>query len=221
MFTDFYWGLQSEGQDNNNSNKKRKLGDPECNDTKNYQIYDPLIYTFGKEVHFTADVNALTIEIVIKHISAIVHEYAEDYATRGETLEIVICTDSHGGSCTSILKYVDFIKLVKLKHPHIKFTSVISGIAASAGTIMAIVADKRIITKNAITMIHDIGLGMRGSYTQVMAEIESLEHLNDALVNIYAENSKKSKEELGELLKTNKWFNAQQYLEYGFVDSIV
>lgn len=226
MIADVYWGIQLEESDDITSavmhgNKKRKMSEIKNNDQKNYQIYDPLIYTFGKEVHFSAGIDKLTIEIMIKHISAIIHAFADEYETRGEELEITYIVDSGGGSVLSVLKFCDFIRLVKIKHPHIKFKSVISGLAASAGTIMSCVADERVMTSNSSTMIHDLAGSIPGTFTQMMSQVEFIKHLNDSLINIYVEHSKKTKEELVELLKTNKWFNAEQYLEYGFIDSIV
>lgn len=233
MISDLYWGVQSgdiynmynqynQSNQSNNENKKRKIIDVNNdNDHKNYQIYDPLIYTFGKEVHFSAGIDKLTIEILIKHISAVINAYVEEYTSRGDTLEITYVVDSPGGSCLSVLKFVDFINLTKSKHSNIKFKSVISGLAASAGTIMACVADERLMTANAKSMIHDLSGNNGGSYTQMMSQVEFIKDLNDSLVNIYAKKCNKTKEELGELLKTNKWFNAEQYLEYGFVDGII
>ena len=226
MIADFYWGVPPKDLCETtsfqmNGNKKRKMSEIVNNNQKNYQIYDPLIYTFGKEVHFSAGIDKLTIEIIIKHISAIIHAFAKDYESRDEELEITLVLDSPGGSVLSVLKYVDFIRLTKIKHPTIKFKSVISGIAASACTIMACVADTRLMTTNATAMIHDLSGGNNGTYTQMMSQVEFIKHLNDSLVNIYVKNCKKTKEELVELLKTNKWFNANQYLEYGFIDAIV
>lgn len=223
--TDLYWGVSSNNNNNqsetNLHSKKRKTNEVENNDHKNYQIYDPFIYTFGKEVHFSAGIDKLSIEILIKHISAIIHTYSKEYKSQNETLEITYIVDSNGGSVTAVLKFVDFVEMTRSKYPHIKFKSVISGLAASAGTIMACVADVRLMTNNATAMIHDLSGSNVGSYTQMMSQVDFIKHLNNSLVNIYAKKCKKTTEELTELLKTNKWFNAQQYLEYGFIDSIV
>lgn len=218
---DFYWGFTEIDNYQEFNIKKRKQSDTELSNHNNYQIYDPLIYTFGKEVHFSAGINKLTIEIIIKQISAIIHNFIDEYTSRGDTLEITYVVDSPGGSCTSILKFVDFINLTKSKYSNIKFKSVISGLAASAGTIMACVADERLMTANAKSMIHDLSANNGGSYTQMMSQVEFIKDLNDSLINIYAKKCSKTKEELIELLKTNKWFNADQYLEFGFVDKII
>lgn len=226
MIVDLNWGITSIDSDignntqNNETSRKRKFDSVENNDHKNHQIYDPLIYTFGKVVHFSADIDKLTIEILIKHISAIINTFYDDYETRGETLQITYVVDSNGGSVSSVLKFVDFLKLAKLSYPLLQFKSVISGLTASAGTIMACVADERVMTSNATAMIHDLSGRIPGTYTQMMSQVEFIKHLNKSLVDIYLQKCNRTRDEIEKLLMTNKWFNAQEYKEYGFIDSI-
>ena len=224
MINDMYWGFTNNETgfpsvgDFGNMQKRKRVS--ESMNEKHHEIYDPLIYTFGKEVHFSSDINKLTIEILIKQMMAVIHEYYDDYDSRGEQLEITYIVDTPGGSAVSVLKFVDFINISKSKYPNLKFKSVISGLAASAGTIMSCVADSRIMTRYAKAMIHDLAGQKNGTYTQMLAQFEFTKDLNDTLVDIYMKHSHKSKDELSELLKSNKWFNSEQYLEYGFVDSI-
>lgn len=230
MLFDIYWGIPLEEYYNANggekcetysNSKKRKTSHVDFENNDNHQICSPLIYTMGKEVHFSAGIDKLTIEILIKHLSAVIYAFHDEYTSRGETLEITYVVDSPGGSVLSVLKFVDFITLSKSKYPCVKFKSVISGFAASAGTIMACVADERVMTTHAKSMIHDLSGQNSGTYTQMMSQVDFIKDLNDSLINIYSKKCKKTIPELVELLKTNKWFGAQQYLEYGFVDSII
>lgn len=220
--SDVFWGFDNNYDVSVQKTKKRKVTNDVCMDEeKKYEVYDPLIYTFGKTVHFSSEIKKITIEIVIKQICSIIEEFYTECEAKGDDLVITYIVDSPGGSVTSILKFVDFLQMAKKNYPRLKFKSIISGLAASAGTIMACVADERLMTSNAKSMIHDLSTQTGGSYTQLMAHSDFLKDLNGALINIYAAKSKKTKEELTELLKTNKWFNAEQYLEYGFVDAIV
>lgn len=230
---DFYWGIPLEEYYNNSSGmmlssctnsvltKKRKSSEISGGDSSNHQIYDPLIYTLGKEVHFSAGIDTLTIEILKKHISAVIHAFYEEYESRSEQLVITYVVNSPGGSVVAVLNFVDFLRLSKASHPNIKFKSVITGLAASAGTIMACAADERFMTANAKSMIHDLSGNNSGTFTQMMSQVEFIKDLNDSLINIYFGKCKKTKEELIELLKTNKWFSAKEYLDFGFVDTVV
>jgi ATP-dependent protease ClpP protease subunit len=93
-------------------------------------------------------------------------------------------------------------------------------LTASAGTIMAIVADKRYITKHAYAMIHELHGGMIGKRTFVKSKATHMEKLHNDLVDIYMEKIKLDREKLEMLLSNETWFSAQEYLEMGFVDEI-
>lgn len=224
---DVYWGFsKSDGSEDPVLTKKRKMSDIENStkmntDDSKYQIYDPYIRTNGRVIHFSAEIKKLTIEIFITHIYAIIDEFYAECELKDEDLEITYVVDSNGGSVSSVLKFVDFLSMAKQQYPRLKFKSVISGLTASAGTTMSCVADVRHMTKYAGAMIHDLSTNIGGSYTQIKSQSEYVDNLNVVLIEIYSEKCNRTKEQLSELLKTNKWFTAKQYLEYGFIDKIV
>ena len=191
-----------------NSNKRKAV------------IPDSLIYTIGSEIHFTATIDSMSIEQIIKEITTIIHTAQDDYRNSGDKLTITYIVDSPGGSVISVLKFVDFIRLAKTKYPYVEFVSIITGLVASAGTIMCIVADKRFMTKNAHAMIHELSAGKMGKYTQLVSHTGFLTKLHEMLSEIYLARSNKDKEALSDLLKNETWFSAKQYLEYGFIDEI-
>jgi ATP-dependent protease ClpP protease subunit len=225
LINDFYWGDQNAEEyacNLNKKSKKRKTSNDDDDHNHNKKTKDNIsVYSSGNEVHFTAGINKYTIELLIIHITDIINKQYEKHEHTDTELCITYIVDSPGGSVVSVLKFVDFINLTKHKYPNIKFKSIISGLAASAGTIMACVADERIMTAYATSMIHDLSGGNYGTYTQMISHVDFLKCLNNMLIDIYAKNCKKTKDELVELLKTNKWFSPQEYLEYGFVDKII
>lgn len=189
------------------------------NKKKIYEIDDDdLIYAIGTEIHFNDDVTKRTIEKLIKLINKVIHEKKQNF--NDDKLTITYVVDSPGGCVSSILKFVDFVTITKEKYPEIEFVSIITGLAASAGTIMAIVADKRLITKNASAMIHELSSGNEGKFTHMSSYIKWLTNLNDTLVNIYVEKSSQTKEDIELLLKNETWYSAEDYLKAGFVDKI-
>jgi len=181
---------------------------------------EKFVYTIGNEIHFTANINKISIQEVIKQMTSLIHDHKKKSDEEPEKLNIVYTVDSPGGSVTSILKFVDFINVAKKKYPFVEFTSIITGLTASAGTIMAIVADKRYITKNAHAMVHELSSGNQGKYTEFRSYCKFLDQLHDKLVNIYCEKTKKSKEEIEGIMKNETWFTAEEYLKYGFIDEI-
>lgn len=191
---------------------------------KRYVVQDLSIYTSGKEIRFTAGVNKMTIEKMIKEISNVIDKFKDKYSDWTENdpkLSITYVVDSPGGSVTDVLKFVDFINLTRKKCPFVEFVSVITGLAASAATTMCIVADKKYMTENSQAMIHELSSGNMGKYTHMMSYSEFLTKLHDKLVKIYLDNGcKMEKDVLETILKNETWFNAEEYLQYGFVDAI-
>ena len=212
--------------------KKRKINDIISDDfpydnisslhmksKKAYEIYSPYIYSIGKEIHFSSPVEKITIEILTKTMSEIIDKFYKDH-DEDEELTLTYIVDSQGGDVSAALKFVDYLDLTRQKYTHVKFVSVISGTAASAATTMSVVADKRYMTKNATGMIHELSGGIYGRYTQMISRTEHIKDTHKKIVNIYLPRCNVDKKKLNVLLRKDKWFNADQYLEYGFIDEI-
>jgi ATP-dependent protease ClpP protease subunit len=222
---DVEWGYQNMQKI---QSRKRSLSEVECLEFTNESIAKkkieythPLIYTTGNEVHFSYDnIDKLSIELFIRQITKLVEKKYKNKKS-DEKITISYIIDTPGGSVTAALKFVDFISLIKEIYPGLHFVSVITGLVASAGTTIAIVADKRKMTANAHAMIHELSSGNAGRYTQLMSYSKFISELHDKLVNIYMKhNSKCSKEELELLLMKDTWYNAEEYKNTGFVDEI-
>jgi len=205
------WRNDTESDDDfdDRSMKKHKI----------YEAYDPLIYACDNAVHFSSPVNKLSIEIIIKLISKMIETFYKEHDSE-EPYELTYVVDTPGGSVDAILKFVDFIGLTKTKYPNVTFISVITGLVASAGTIMCVIADKRYMTKYAHAMIHELSAGNSGRYTQLISHTDFLRELHNCLVNIYMKNTKIDREKLEALLKNDTWYNSEEYLREGFIHEI-
>ena len=98
--TDIYWGSKLTKAVDVSNGKKRIM-----------EIDDELIYSVGTEVHFTGEINSDTIETVIKEITKVINDKKDGYHSNDDKLTITYIVDSPGGSVTSILKFVDFIRI--------------------------------------------------------------------------------------------------------------
>lgn len=223
-------------------NKKRKheVINSDSEDDERHSLfknpYEEKIYTIGNELHFTAHIDDDTIELAIKKISSIINknkskliEFSDDVNTELEyetdKFTITYIVDSPGGSVTSILKFVDFIRMIKSKYKNIEFISIVTGLVASAGTIMCVVADKRKMTKYAHAMIHELSGGTGGGvkYTHIKSHAKFVTDLHNALVDIYMSSLQKDdsyKQKLEKMLTDESWFNSDEYLKNGFVHEI-
>jgi ATP-dependent protease ClpP protease subunit len=154
---DIYWG---------DKNNKRKFDDIDSDsdeptmepDRKKLKLFksDKMIYTIDNEVHFTESVNSRTIETLIKKITKLINKNNDKYVGGKEKYNINLIIDSGGGGIFALCKFVDFLALTKKKYPYVTFTSIVTGWAASAGTVMAIACDRRLMTRNATYMIHEL-----------------------------------------------------------------
>lgn len=200
--------------------KKNKKRQRETATDKLVLIEEKFIYTIGNEIHFSANINKASIQGIIKEITKIIQEHKKKSDGEPDKLTITYIVDSPGGSVTSILKFVDFIHLIKSKYNWIEFVSIITGLAASAGTIMAICADKRYMTKYAHAMVHELASGNSGKYTEMGSYMKFLDKLHDKLVNIYVEKTNKEREEIEKIMRKETWFTAEEYKELGFIEEI-
>lgn len=194
-------------------------GAPEAKKTV-YEIDDDdLLYNIGSEIHYSEPVTKLSIEKLIKLTHKVIHQEKTHNASKKFQITYVI--DTNGGSVSAVYKFVDFITMVKKKYPEITFASIITGTVASAGTIMSVIMDKRLMTRNASAMIHELQSGHRGMYSHLHEYMNYLKTTHDKIVQTYLNKCNKTKEELEELLIKESWFDAEKYLEDGFIDEII
>jgi ATP-dependent protease ClpP protease subunit len=205
------------------------------------QYYDPLeqsIYIVGKkEVHFNAGVSDESICRIKKLISEIINDNNhllvrrddnEDNEDKNDDFEITYIVNSPGGSVHAILDFVDYINYQRHTFSNLKFTSVITGLVASAGTTMCIVADNRKMTKSAFAMIHELSTGIsRSNYTKIRTYSEFLDKVHKRLADIYLESrgykldDKEERNKLEKQLLEETWMDAEEYKESGYVSEII
>jgi ATP-dependent Clp endopeptidase proteolytic subunit ClpP len=129
---------------------------------------------------------------------------------------IFIHINSQGGELFTGMAAVDSI--LNCKAPTV---SVIDGCAASAATLMSVVADERKINKHAFMLIHQLSSGMWGKYRDIKDEVENLDKLMETIRSIYSKYTKIPKKKLDEILDHDLWLSAEECLKYGLVDEII
>lgn len=225
---------------NDRPNKRIKLSE----DVSSYSIpdkYENFIFIAGKnEIHFNSHVDLETICRIKKLISEIIDDnlrYLVKYDENGKVPQgqenekdftITYIVNSPGGSVTEILNFVDYIGRLRNKFANLKFTSIITGLVASAGTTMCVIADNRKMTRFSWGMIHELSAGMsRANFTRIITHAEFCSGLHEQLVTIYQESrgisldNKEEKEKLEKLLLRESWMSAEEYKLHGFVHEII
>lgn len=133
---------------------------------------------------------------------------------------IVLVINSPGGSIDSGLALWDQIQ--GLKCP---FYTVVAGMAASMGSVLSIAAKKgsRFAFPNSRIMIHQPSIGgvVRGQATDLEITAKEILKTREKLVDIYAKATGQSKKVIDEALDRDRWFSAQEALEFGLLDKVI
>ena len=124
--------------------------------------------------------------------------------------------NSYGGSVFAGLAAVDYIKNSK-----IPVHSVIDGCAASAATLMSVVASRRYMHRNSCMLVHQLSGMMWGKFQEMQDDMQNSEMLMEKIKKIYKEHTKIPKRELDNILKHDLWWEAEKCLEYGMVDELI
>jgi ATP-dependent Clp protease protease subunit len=133
-----------------------------------------------------------------------------------EIPEIKLYINSPGGLLLDCFAGVDTIRNSKAP-----IHSIVEGSAASAGTILSVVAKKRSITKNSYMLIHQLSSGMWGKFEDMKDDMQNATNLMERIYEIYGQYTKIPKNTLKEILKHDIYFDAKTCLKYGLVDKII
>lgn len=131
--------------------------------------------------------------------------------------DIYLFINSPGGSITAGMVIYDAMKMI----PNDVVTVAI-GMAASMGQFLltAGTKGKRFITPYARVLLHQPLGGAGGTSSDIQTQAALIKDMKYTLASITAENTGKTVEQVVADGDRDNWFNAQQALEYGFVDHI-
>ncbi|MDD3369405.1 MAG: Clp protease ClpP [Lachnospiraceae bacterium] len=97
----------------------------------------------------------------------------------------------------------------------------ITGLAASAATIVSCAGDTVRAVPGMEYMIHNVSTGAYGDYNEMNKTSEVLQNANKAISNIYKLKTGMSHEKLLKLMNEETWMDAEKAKEYGFIDEII
>lgn len=131
------------------------------------------------------------------------------------TDDIVIKLNSPGGDVFEGIEIYNY-----LKGHSSNVTVEVTGLAASAATFVVAGADKVIMNVGTSLMIHEASTFAFGNKKDVQKTLNALETIDDSILSIYENKTGQSKEQLTEWLDEEKWFTADEAVEYGFADTV-
>lgn len=137
-------------------------------------------------------------------------------ATANHDKELIVNINSPGGSVYAASEIYAHIKNFSGDS-----VSEITGVCASAASIIMTGTKRTVIAPVGAVMIHNASVVAHGDYRDMEAMKQLLIQTNEAIMQTYVMKTGKTKEELTQMMNDETWMNAQQALEHGFVDEIM
>jgi len=178
---------------------------------------DDTIIIKQNRIYFYSEVKRTKILTLNKSL----RKLDKELINRSNTLDAAVPNihlhiQSFGGSVFAAFSTIDYIR-----NSTTPVHSVIEGCAASAATLMSVVAEKRYINEHSYMLIHQLSSGLWGKYEEIKDDMKNCDRFMKMIKEIYTKYTKIPKKKLEGILKHDLWFNAEQCLEYGLVDEII
>jgi ATP-dependent Clp protease protease subunit len=135
-----------------------------------------------------------------------------------DSKDIHLYINSPGGSVSAGMAIYDTMQYVK---PDV--VTVAMGLAASMGQFLlaAGAKGKRYATPHARIMMHQPSGGMGGSASDIRIQAEQMLHTKHQMAQLIAKHTGRTIAEIENDSDRDRWFTAEEALEYGFVDHVV
>ena len=132
--------------------------------------------------------------------------------------DIYLYINSPGGSITAGMAIYDTMQFIQ---PDVATVAV--GLAASMGQFLLSsgAKGKRYATPHTRVLMHQPSGGIGGTATDVRINAELILHMKKVLAELVAEQTGKTPEQINIDSDHDRWFTADEALEYGFIDHVV
>ena len=137
----------------------------------------------------------------------------------GRELPITVFINSPGGEIFSGFAIFDMLKFVSCP-----VTTIVTGFAASMGSVLSLAADKgrRFAMPQSKIMIHQpLLMGYQGRASECEIQAREILKTRDHLVSLYSDQTGKSHDDIKKALDRDNWFTAKEALDYGLLDKVV
>lgn len=136
----------------------------------------------------------------------------------GKPITLVIM--SPGGSVEAGFAIWDQIKMISSP-----VTTVVTGMAASMGSILSLCAEKgrRLATPNARIMIHQPSIhgSLRGPASDLEIHAREILKTRSRIIDLYVEASGKDRDTIARAIERDTFLSASEAKEFGLIDRIV
>lgn len=131
------------------------------------------------------------------------------------TTPVVIRLNSPGGD---VFEGISIYNLLKDSERDV--TVEVTGVAASAASIIAMGANRIVMCKGSSLMIHEASTWAIGNKADIQKTLNALETIDSSIISIYAEKTGLDDATLNDYLVNETWFTAKEAVETGFADEV-
>lgn len=139
----------------------------------------------------------------------------KDQINGAKPSHIDVNIDSLGGSVSDGFAIHDFLKTSPAT-----VTAHIVGWTASAGTIIAMGADKIVSNENQMFLVHNAWTGLHGNAAELRSVADDLDRIDNKLVDIYERKTGMEPEAIRSLMGEERWMDVIEAQELGFIDEV-
>ena len=139
-------------------------------------------------------------------------------SARDPRADVHLWISSPGGSVPAMLAIRDVMQLI----PN-DVSTMAMGIAASAGQFLlsAGATGKRFAMPHARVLLHQGSAGIGGTAMDIAIQADDLRHTRDTVLSLIASDTGQDVEIVERDSRRDRWFSADEALDYGFIDHIV
>lgn len=131
---------------------------------------------------------------------------------------ILLIINSPGGSVDAGFAVWDQIAMISSP-----VYTLVTGLAASMGSVLSLAGVSRFSTPNARFLIHQplIGGVIKGQASDLDIQAQQMIKTRKQIVSLYAQKTGKNEKDIDRDIDRDNWKTAQEALEYGLIDKIV
>jgi ATP-dependent protease ClpP protease subunit len=127
--------------------------------------------------------------------------------------QIILRINSPGGHVFEAVSILNMLRAHKAS-----VTAVVDGLAASAGSVIAVGCDETVMSPGTQMMIHSPSTIVWGNAADMRKEADVLDGIEESIISIYRDKAGESA--WGELLSAETWYTAAQAVEAGLADRV-
>lgn len=143
-------------------------------------------------------------------------DFLDEMSAIPEDCDLEISINSFGGSVYTALSIYAMLKK-RCGAVNIR----IDGAAMSAATIISSVPNAKVtMPKGSMMMIHKVSTAVAGNIEDLRKAANDMEKLENNIIDIYAEKTKKKCEEIREYVNAETYFTAQEAVDFGLADEL-